>query len=672
MGEQFDFAGWATKNDILCADGRTIRDGAFKENDGQTVPLVYQHQHNDPKNVLGHALLEYRPGEGMYCYAKCNDTENGQLVKKAVAHKDLTSFSIYANNLTQHGGDVVHGRIREVSVVLAGANDGAVIEYPVLAHSGEVAYDEAIIYAAPDGFELAHADNKSDEEEKEPVAEEKTEQKPEDEKTVKDVFDSLTEEQKKVVYYMIGQALEDAKGNDKDKEDDSDEKEPEIKHAAEDEEKPKDESKDDGKTVKDVFDTLTEEQKKVVYFMIGQALEDAKAEAKHSIDNENEEDTTLTHNVFDQEQAQGAVLSHSDVTEILNDAKRNKVGSLREMIRDRFEDNAELMHAIDTTGMTVATGNQVDAAGNPYGFNDAGMLFPDYKALNSTPEFVKRDTDWVAKVMSAVKHSPFSRIKSVYANITEDDARAKGYIKGHQKASEVFALLKRTTDPQTIYKHQKMDRDDIVDITDFDVIAWLKSEMRLMLDEEIARAILIGDGREVTSDDKIAETHVRSIANDAPLFNIKVNVASEHGADAGTKAQAAIDAIIRARKNYKGSGDPTFFTTEDALSEMLLLKDDIGHYMYDSVAQLATRLRVKEIVPVEVMENVTVDGKPLIGVIVNLVDYNVGSDKGGAVSLFDDFDIDYNQFKYLIETRISGALVKPYSAMTILDNEASA
>lgn len=629
MGEKFDFAGWATKNDILCADGRTIRDGAFKENDGQTVPLVYQHQHNDPKNVLGHALLEYRPGEGMYCYAKCNDTENGQLVKTAVAHRDLTSFSIYANNLTQHGGDVVHGKIREVSVVLAGANDGAVIEYPVLAHSGEVAYDEAIIYASPEGLELSHADDKEDEEEKESVEDEKKE----DEKIVTD-----TE----------GESKEKA------------EEEPEVKHSADDAKKEgKDEAEDGEKTVKDVFDTLTEEQKKVVYFMIGQTLEDAKAEAKHSITDE--EDTTLTHNVFDQDKAQGAVLSHSDVAEILNDAKRNKVGSLREMLRDRFEDNDELMHAIDTTGMEVSTGTQT------YGFNDAGMLFPDYRTLNATPEFIKRDTDWVAKVMGAVKHSPFSRIKSVYANITEADARAKGYVKGNQKINEVFKLLKRTTDPQTIYKHQKMDRDDIVDITDFDVIAWLKSEMRLMLDEEIARAILIGDGREDASDDKISETHVRSIANDAPLFNIKVNVTTESGADDSDKAKAAIDAIIRARKNYKGSGNPTFFTTEDVLSEMLLLKNDIGDYMYDSAEQLATRLRVKEIVPVEVMENVTVDSKPLMGVIVNLADYNVGSDKGGAVSLFDDFDIDYNQYKYLIETRISGALIKPYSAMTILD-----
>ena len=629
MGEKFDFAGWATKNDILCADGRTIRDGAFKENDGQTVPLVYQHQHNDPKNVLGHALLEYRPGEGMYCFAKCNDTENGQLVKKAVAHGDLTSFSIYANQLTQHGGDVVHGRIREVSVVLAGANDGAVIEYPVLAHSGEVAYDEAIIYAAPDGLELAHADdNKEPEkEEKESVAEEKKpeEEKKDSEKTVEDISNTPTEEQ-----------------------------ENKIKHSADEEEK-----KDNGeKTVKDVFDTLTEEQKKVVYFMIGQALEDAKAEAKHSITDEG--DTTVTHNIFDTDKAQGAFMSHADQSAILDDAKRNKVGSLREMLRDRFEDNAELMHAIDETGMD---GPSDSTASQTYGFRDPDMIFPDYRSLNVPPEFIKRDTDWVAKVMSSVKHSPFSRIKSVYANITEADARAKGYIKGNQKTNEIFKLLKRTTDPQTIYKHQKMDRDDIVDITDFDVVAWIKSEMRLMLDEEIARAILIGDGRDDSSDDKINVNHVRPVALDVPLFNIKVNVTDP------TDAGDIIDSIIRARKGYKGSGVPTLFTTEDVLSEMLLLKDDIGHYLYDSVAQLATRLRVKEIVTVEAMEGAVADNKQILGVIVNLADYNVGSDKGGAVNLFDDFDIDYNQYKYLIETRISGALIKPYSAMTILGAE---
>ena len=392
--------------------------------------------------------------------------------------------------------------------------------------------------------------------------------------------------------------------------------------------------------------------------MIGQALEDAKAEAKHSITDEG--DTTVTHNIFDTDKAQGAFMSHADQSAILDDAKRNKVGSLREMLRDRFEDNAELMHAIDETGMD---GPSDSTASQTYGFRDPDMIFPDYRSLNVPPEFIKRDTDWVAKVMSSVKHSPFSRIKSVYANITEADARAKGYIKGNQKTNEIFKLLKRTTDPQTIYKHQKMDRDDIVDITDFDVVAWIKSEMRLMLDEEIARAILIGDGRDDSSDDKINVNHVRPVALDVPLFNIKVNVTDP------TDAGDIIDSIIRARKGYKGSGVPTLFTTEDVLSEMLLLKDDIGHYLYDSVAQLATRLRVKEIVTVEAMEGAVADNKQILGVIVNLADYNVGSDKGGAVNLFDDFDIDYNQYKYLIETRISGALIKPYSAMTILGAE---
>lgn len=590
MGEKFDFSGWATKNDILCADGRTIRDGAFKDSDGQIVPLVYMHQHNDPDNVLGHALLEYRPGEGMYCYASCNDNDKSQRVKNAVAHGDLRSFSIYANQLEQNGGDVIHGRIREVSVVLAGANDGAVIDYPVLAHSGETVYDEAVIYAGAEGLTMSHADDK---------AEDKKEDKP-----------------------------------------------------VADEEKKPTEDKGDGKTVKDVFDTLTEEQKKVVYFMIGQSLEDAEGG-----DNDEEEET-VTHNIFDQDSKNhGSVLSHSDEMAILNDARRQKVGSLKEMLNDRFGDDATLMHSIDTTGMEVATGTQT------YGFNDPSMLFPEYHNLNNPPEWIKRNTDWVARVMSGVKHSPFSRIKSTYANITEDEARAKGYLKAHQKKDEVFTTLRRTTDPQTIYKRQKMDRDDIIDITDFDVVAWIKSEMRAMLDEEIARAILIGDGRSPASEDKIQELHVRPIATDVPLFNTKVNVVTEDP----DKAEAVIDAIIRARKNYKGSGNPTFFTTEDWLTEMLLLKDNIGHYLYSSAAELATRLRVKDIVTVEVMEGQQIDSKPLIGIVVNLADYNVGADKGGAVELFDDFDIDYNQYKYLIETRISGALIKPYSALTILD-----
>lgn len=608
MGSKFDFSGWATKNDILCADGRTIRDGAFKDNDGQTVPLVYQHQHNDPANVIGHALLEYRPGEGMYAYASCNNTPNGQLVKEAVAHKDLTAFSIYANQLEQNGGDVVHGRIREVSVVMAGANDGAVIEHPVLAHSGDMVEDEAIIYENVVGLEMYHAD------------EEKKEDKP-----------------------------------------------------MADENKPTESNADD-ETVADVIATLNEKQKKVVMYLIGQAMESKDSDAaEHSAENENEEENTLIHNVFDQDEkatSQSNVLSHADMEAILKDAK--SCGSLREAIHNRFEDGV-LMHSIDMTGMTGPTGE------NTYGVRDPEMLFPEYRNLNNPPEWISRRMEWVSSVMNGVKRTPFSRIKSMFADITEDAARAKGYIKGNQKKTEVFTLLKRTTDPQTVYKFQKMDRDDILDITDFDVVAWIRGEMRVMLEEEIARAILIGDGREPDAEDKISEAHIRPIASDVGLFNVKVLVETEHGATPAEKAKATIDAVIRARKKYKGSGNPTFYTTEDFVSECLLLEDGIGHKLYKSEAELATTLRVKNIITVEPMENHEVTytigttnyTKPLIGIIVNLADYNVGADKGAGVTNFDDFDIEYNKYRYLIETRFSGALVKPFSAMTILDDEAA-
>ena len=646
---KFDFAGWATKNDILCADGRTIRDGAFRENDGQVVPLVYQHQHNDPSNVIGHALLEYRPGEGMYAYASCNNTPNGQLVKEAVAHGDLTAFSIYANQLKQSGGDVLHGRIREVSVVMAGANDGAVIEYPILAHSGEEVEDEAIIYHNVVGFEfegtVKHGETDCH------VAD-----APRNDRVGggNEAGESLSHAEKtpSAAGAAAPSKREPVKENNQNKEDQPD--------MADEKKAPKEE------TIQDVFDTLTEKQKKVVYYMIGQALQQQGGEAEHSDEYYDEEDTTLVHNIFDQDKREPMnALSHADVEQIFKDAKRNNVGSLREMLHDRFADNEELMHAIDTTGMDVAVGEQT------YGFNDPNMLFPDYRALNGVPEWIARDTGWVAAVMSGVKHTPFSRIKSIFANITEDEARAKGYIKGKQKADEVFMLLKRATDPQTIYKRQKMDRDDILDITGFDVVAWLKSEMRLLLDEEIARAILVGDGRNAASDDKIQENHVRSIANDVPLFNVKIDVETDSGSTAPEKAKAMIDAAIRGRKHYKGSGNPTLFTTEDWLTEMLLLEDGIGHKLYKSEAELATGLRVKNILTVPVMENQTVDGKPLMGIIVNLADYTVGADKGGAVNLFDDFDIDYNQYKYLIETRISGTLTKPFSALTLLDDEAA-
>lgn len=582
MPKGFDFCGWATKNDLKCSDGRVIRHGAFRVNDGKKVPLVWNHQHNSPQYTLGHALLENRD-EGVYAYCYFNDSDNAKDAKAAVKHGDVESLSIWANNLQQIGSDVIHGVIREVSLVLAGANPGAFIE-SVLAHSEpmEDGDDEGIFYTN-DGIELFHADQEEKKEDKEVPAQK--------------------------------------------------------------------EKESEGKTVQDVFNTLNEEQKTAVAIIVGQAIADSKGEKKK------EEDEEMKHHIFEEEN--GDQLVHSiNMEQLLKDAKR--LGSLKEAVLAHAEENEALAHAIDTTGMETAKGSQT------YGFNDPDMLFPDFRTLQNTPEFLSRNMDWVQKVMSGVHHTPFSRIKSVYADITEDDARARGYMKGKLKKEEVFSLLKRTTDPQTVYKKQKMDRDDIIDITDFDVVAWIKAEMRVMLNEEIARAILIGDGRLSSSDDKIKEDHVRPIVNDAPLFNTKLDIQVDGDATGDVLAKAIINTAVRSRKNYKGSGNPTLFTTEDYLTEMLLLEDGIGHKMYKTEAELATALRVKEIVTVEVMEGVQVDGKDLIGVIVNMSDYNVGADKGGEVNMFEDFDIDYNQEKYLIETRISGALIKPYSAITLL------
>lgn len=604
MGVKYDFSGYATKNDLKCSDGRTIRKNAFKDCDGMRVPLVWQHQHNEVSNVLGHALLENRE-DGVYCYGVFNDSENGREAKIRVQNGDITHMSIYANQLTQDHGNVLHGVIREVSLVLSGANPGALIDNLVIAHSGEEIEDEAIIYLPDeDVISLYHAD----EEEKE----EKEEEKVEEEK-----------------------------------------KEPEKK-----EPEKKEESKE---TVKDVFETLNEKQKKVVYYMIGQALEEKKEEKTEKKDNEDEGED-MKHNVFENEQAYGPVLSHADMDAILADAKR--LGSLRDAVNYHMEEGvlAHAMMPISTDGME---GPSQATASQTYGVRDLNMLFPEYKTLNNPPEFIQRDTSWVSVVMGGVHHTPFSRIKSSFANITEDDARARGYIKGKQKKEEVFTLLKRTTDPQTIYKKQKLDRDDITDITDFDVVAWIKSEMRGMLDEEIARAILIGDGRATDSDDHISEQHIRPIAKDVDLFNVKVAVTVAADAKPGVKAKTFIDEVIRNRKYYKGSGTPTMFTTADMLTEMLLLEDGIGHKMFKSTQELATALRVSNIVEVEVMEGQKINGNDLAAVIVNLADYNVGADKGGSVELFDDFDIDVNQYKYLIETRCSGALTKPFSAMTV-------
>ena len=578
--KNFDFAGWATRNDLRCSDGRTIRRDAFKDNDGETVPLVWNHRHDDNFNVLGHALLENRP-EGVYAYCSFNPTESGKNAKLLVEHGDVNALSIYANKLQQVGGDVLHGAIREVSLVLAGANPGAYIDTISMAHGEGENDEEAIIYTG-EGLYLEHA---------QPEEETKEESKEEPKKETKEM------------------------------------------------------ASENGKTVKDVFDSLSEEQKQVVYFMIGKAIEDAKGES----DEEDEED--MKHNVFDNDDTYygGDVLSHADESMIIQDAKR--YGSLKEAFIAHVGDDATLSHADD---------EHVPAT---YGIDYMDYLFPDAMNLNNPPAFIKRDTNWVSKVMGSVHHTPFSRIKSTFANITKDEARAKGYVKGKKKVEEVITLLKRTTTPQTIYKKQKLDRDDVTDITDFDVVAWLKSEMRMMLDEEIARAILIGDGRNPADDDKISEDHVRSIANDEDLYTIAQEVS---GADNDALYRDFIVQAIKARTAYKGSGNPTLFTTEDTLTNLLLLTDGEGRDLYDSVEKLATKMRVKEIVTVEVMENAEdADGNKIMGLIVNMNDYNVGADKGGAVSMFDDFDIDYNQQKYLIETRCSGALIKPYSAIKL-------
>lgn len=565
----YDFAGYATKNDIQCSDGRIIRHNAFADQDGQTVPLVWNHDHMAADNVLGHAVLENRD-EGVYAYCTLNNTKQGINARELVQNGDICALSIYANQLKQNGPDVIHGAIREVSLVLAGANPGAKIDF-VMAHSDDSDPDEGIIYNDSEGLELAHADSEN-------AKEEKTmeENKQTTEKTVKDVIESMTEEQKNVTYALIGEAIEDTKKE-----------------------------------------------------LLGDKYEEGT-----------KEDKTVKHNAFENENIEkneGEELTHSEFVEIMNDAKRK--GS----VKDAFLE---------------------------HGITNVGNLFPEHQAVSRVPEVVDRDQTWVGQVMRSVKHTPFSRVKSFYANITADEARAKGYTKGKQKVEEVITALKRTTDPQTIYKLQKMDRDDVVDITDFDVIAWLKAEMRGKLDEEIARAILVGDGRSSSSEDKIDPLKIRPVYGDDATYTIKRTLARAAGADDYAFAKAFIKDIVRSRKDYKGSGNPVLYTTEDMLTNMLLIEDTTGRVIYDTIEKLKTALRVSDIVTVPVMENISREDTGakkkynLLGVLVNLADYNVGADKGGAVNMFDDFDIDYNKMKYLIETRCSGALVKPYSAVS--------
>ena len=619
MGKKFDFGGWATRANLLCSDGRIIRENAFEECDGKRVPLVWNHQHNDPDAVLGHALLENR-GDGVYAYCTFNDTQAGQNAKLLVQHGDVDQLSIYANKLKQQGRDVIHGVIREVSLVLAGANSGARIDSVVM-HSDD-SYEEGYIYSGEfldDVDPIEHADS-----------EKKGEPEMGEGETIQDVLDTLTEKQRKVVFAIVGQILSD---NGYDEEDD-------MSHSDGEEE-----------TVEDVLNTLTEKQQEAVSDLIEQVLSDMEEGEneeedddedmyEEDYDEENDEDIEggnddMKHNVFDQETA-GDVLTHSEMAEIMEDARRN--GSLADAV---------LQHGIE----------QID------------YLFPDAKTMDTAPAFIKRDDTWVADVMNSVHKTPFSRIKSILADITEADARAKGYIKGNLKTEEFFSLMKRTTTPTTIYKKQALDRDDVVDITDFDVVAWLKTEMRMMLNEEIARAVLVGDGRSASSNDKINEQNVRPIWTDDDVYTVKaaINVTSSTSDD--EKAKAFIKACKKSRKEYKGSGNPVMFMTEDMLTDCLLLEDTNQRVIYDTVDKLATALRVSKIVTVPVMDGLTrVVGSnthTLAGIYVNLTDYNIGADKGGAVNLFDDFDIDYNQMKYLIETRCSGALTKPYSAVAL-------
>ena len=610
----YDFAGWVTKNNVRCADGKIIRHDAFKDQDGTKVPLVWMHQHGGIENVLGNVLLQNRP-EGVYGYGSLNDSEAADMARIVLKHDDVTAMSIYANNLTRQGNNVTHGTIREVSLVLAGANPGATIDEVVI---HDAAYEDDLFFFNAEDNTLRHSDDGDI------------------------LFEPIEDD-------TISHADDDTS-----KEDDvADEKKPASTDASED-------SSSDDKTLKEIFDNMTEEQKTVVYALIGQAMDQKSSDDTDDTDdtdNSDEEDN-VKHNVFDTTDnatTDNDVLVHDAMTEIIEGAKGGY--SMKRIFNDYVAEHSDdgygdaLMHA--------AT----------YGVEPIDMLFPEPKAMATKPEFISRDMGWVPMLMNRVHHTPFSRIKSVFADITEDDARARGYMKGKLKKEEVFTLLKRTTTPTTIYKKQKMDRDDVIDITDFDVIAWLKAEMRTMLDEEIARAVLIGDGRSTASDDKINENNIRPIWKDEELYTIQATIQTEGTETPDDLAKTFIRTAIKSRKDYKGSGNPILFTTEDFLTDMLLLEDKIGHPLYDSVEKLATKLRVSQIVTVEVMENQTreVDGKTrtLMGIIVNPQDYNIGADRGGAINMFDDFDIDYNQQKYLIETRCSGALIKPFSAIAI-------
>ena len=649
--KHYDFAGWATKNNIRCSDGRTIMHGAFSADNGKRVPLVWNHQHDNVRNVLGHADLEERP-EGVYAYCSFNNTEHGQDAKDCVKHGDIVALSIYANQLKQNGANVIHGAIREVSLVLAGANRGAVID-SVLEH-GELSDDSAeISFVGYGDIELHHSDideqdddyedkelddyqedNEDDEEDDENLqhadnGEAKKEEKEDSGETVADVMNTLTDKQRKAVAIIIEQAIADSKGDNS------------MSHAEGD---AQNDAENDDETVEDVYNTLNEKQKKVVKFLIGEALKNKDSEGG----------SEMKHNVFEGSENVQNTISHAEIHEICRVGKQ--MGSLKAAVDQAYEEGV------------------LEHAEGDYGINNIDYLFPDAKAMTTEPELIKRDMGWVDDVFNGVHRTPFKRVKSVFADITEDEARAKGYIKGKFKKEEVFTLLKRTTDPQTIYKKQKLDKDDLEDLEDnFNVLPWIKNEMNMMFREEVARAILIGDGRPSSSDDKIQENHIRPIYNDEDLFTVKVPVSVKSGATEDDIARALIKAMVKARKQYKGTGNPTFFTTEDYLTDCLLIENTLGERLYKSEAEVATAMRASKITTVEPMENKTITiteeggrstSYPLMGVLVNLTDYNVGAKNGGKTDFFEDFDIDFNQQKYLYEARMSGALKKPFSAIS--------
>ena len=651
--KHYDFAGWATKNNIRCSDGRTIMHGAFSADNGKRVPLVWNHQHDNVRNVLGHADLEERP-EGVYAYCSFNNTEHGQDAKDCVKHGDIVALSIYANQLKQNGANVIHGAIREVSLVLAGANRGAVID-SVLEH-GELSDDSAeISFVGYGDIEIHHSDldeqdddyedeelddyqeddeaeeNEEDDDENLQHAdngEAKKEEKKDDGETVADVMNTLTDKQRKAVAIIIEQAIADSKGDNS------------MSHAEGD---AQNDAENDDETVEDVYNTLNEKQKKVVNFLIGEALKNKDSEGG----------SEMKHNVFEGSENVQNTISHAEIHEICRVGKQ--MGSLKAAVDQAYEEGV------------------LEHAEGDYGINNIDYLFPDAKAMTTEPELIKRDMGWVDDVFNGVHRTPFKRVKSVFADITEDEARAKGYIKGKFKKEEVFTLLKRTTDPQTIYKKQKLDKDDLEDLEDnFNVLPWIKNEMNMMFREEVARAILIGDGRPSSSDDKIQENHIRPIYNDEDLFTVKVPVEVKSGATEDDIARALIKAMVKARKQYKGTGNPTFFTTEDYLTDCLLIENTLGERLYKSEAEVATAMRASKITTVEPMENKTIsitnEGRstsyPLMGVLVNLTDYNVGAKNGGKTDFFEDFDIDFNQQKYLYEARMSGALKKPFSAIS--------